>query len=234
MTGIVSTVLILIFASWLVFRYDDVIRNLFSSRISGVELFGVKFTVAEQSLQKLAKPISTDLSSSGAERIPLSSDDREQIIKRAKLIAQIFQHGRVLWVDDHPEWILLEVNFLQALGVSVDNVANNQSAYALIEAQNENQTPYDVVISDIGRDREPGESGFTLLQGLRERGVDTTLIFFTGDEVEIPPEAFAVTTYSGDLLNYVFDVLERTSLCRCKEQIESPAGESRKANPQEP
>lgn len=226
MTSIVPTVLILLFALWLVLRYDDVIRNLLSSRISGVELFGVKFTVAEQSLKSLTQLSLTTLSSGDAGRMPLTSEDREQIIKRAKLIAPIFQHSRVLWVDDHPEWIFLEINFLEALGVSVDNVVNNKSAFALLEAQRENRTPYDLVISDISRDSEQGGSGFTLLQGLRDRRFETKLIFFTASGWDLPPEAFALTTYSGDLINFVFDALERESILKCKEQFQGPPAAS--------
>lgn len=111
-------------------------------------------------------------------------------------------------MDDNPNWQVPERNFLQVIGIGVDCAQSNATAYKLMEAQQSNGTPYDLVISDVARDHEGKETGFTLLDGIRERGYTTQLIFYSPSTLPKPPEAFAMTHYTNVLLNDIFDVLE--------------------------
>jgi DNA-binding response OmpR family regulator len=107
-----------------------------------------------------------------------------------------------------------ERNFLQSIGISVDCAQDNKTAYELLRLQGINGTPYDLVISDYDRDNEPGETGFTLLKGMREQGYRQEVVYFTASGQKKPDNAFALTNYSGDLLNYVFDALERANTAK--------------------
>jgi CheY-like chemotaxis protein len=140
--------------------------------------------------------------------VPLSDEGKRQILARLKLVEPILQGSRILWVDDNPNWQVRERNFLHVIGIGVDCAQTNQAAYNLMEAQNTNQTPYDLVISDVGRDHEGNETGFTLLAGIRARGYSTNVIFYSPSPLPKPPEAYAMTHYTDILLNDVFDVLE--------------------------
>jgi len=86
---------------------------------------------------------------------------------------------------------------------------SRELGYALMRDQQSNGTPYQLVISDIDRGFEKGQNGLTLLRGLRDKGYKTCLIFYTLSSQPKPEGAFGLTRYRGDLLNLVFDVLER-------------------------
>jgi CheY-like chemotaxis protein len=217
---ILPTVLILLFAVWVILRYDCVIRYVLAPRISGVELFGVKLTVAEQSLDSLTKQSPSPQSGEAAKRLPITQAQKDQIFQRAKHLAPILTHGRILWLDDNPQFNIRERNFLESLGISVDCAENNSIAHKLFNDQNQNGTPYDLIISDVDRDNLPGKTpGIDFLKELRGEGIKTDVIFFTVYAGPKPADAFGLTTSSADLLQYTFDVLQRVVKCGCESPV---------------
>jgi CheY-like chemotaxis protein len=66
--------------------------------------------------------------------------------------------GRVLWVDDHPENNVAEMDLLRRRGVLIDVAATNAGAIQLAQWRS-----YNLVISDIGRNNnEPAKAGLEL------------------------------------------------------------------------
>jgi CheY-like chemotaxis protein len=207
---VVPMVFALFLVVWLVCRYDDVVRKVLIPHISGIEVFGVKLDLAEQSLDDMRKPAPVLDPTEPPRQMPLlSAEVKAQISARVRLISPALQGRRILWVDDHPAGNISERNFLQSIGIFVDSAESNATAYLLMKGQKFYGTPYDLVISDVDRNNEQKESGFTLLKGMRDRGYQTDVIYYTAYLRPMPEGASALTNYSGDLLNYVFDVLER-------------------------
>lgn len=89
----------------------------------------------------------------------------------------------VLWVAERPENHALLVEQLRNNGVRVTTVAT--TAEALAEAS---KRPYRLIVSDMGR-KEDGhyhpDAGVSLLRELRDLGVDTPVIVFTGKKGQL-------------------------------------------------
>lgn len=114
--------------------------------------------------------------------------------------------GRVLWVDDAPRNNLREVQALRALGVAVDMVTSNQEARHLAEA-----FEYDLVLSDIGRENRPKESGLQVPELLRDVGQDAPLAFYVGRaEGEGTDDGVPVFSKPSELLTFVAKTLEKS------------------------
>lgn len=82
--------------------------------------------------------------------------------------------SKVLWVDDNLEWITSERDALESAGVSTVWVRNTQSALDVIEGND-----FELIISDMGR-REGEREGYALLDALRQRGIATPVIIYSG------------------------------------------------------
>ena len=204
---ILPTICILAFATWLVLKYDAMIRTrLRGFRAAGVEL---AFGDPDHNLDKLQNPDPKIPRISPGP--PISGSAKQQVRNRVSFLNGVLNGGRILWVDDRPWNNVLERNYLQSLGISIDSVENNKAAYELLRLQGINGTPYDLVISDYDRDNESGESGFTLLDGMRKQGYNQDVVYYTASGQKKPDDAFALTNSASELFNYVFDVLERTS-----------------------
>jgi len=207
------TICVIGFLIYLLVKYGDVLRtNLALMNLSAIKAFGVELKFAEGSLQHLQKPlaeVAAELNKSGGKKFFLDDEEKDQIFRRAAVVYPLLHDRRILWVDDHPSYNILQRNFLQSLGIRVDCAQDNKTAYDLLELQKLNETPYDLVISDYRRDDEP-EDGFKLLENMRKRKFEQQIIYFVGKRRDKPEDAFELTTSSAELLNSVFDVLERS------------------------
>ena len=112
---------------------------------------------------------------------------------------------RILWVDDRPKNNSYLVSQLQQLGITVDQVTSTEQAMTAVTA-----APYDVIISDMGRQEDSGykvSAGVDLTRLLRGEQVETPLIIYCavapaerhGPEA-IQAGATAVTSSPTDLL----------------------------------
>ena len=101
------------------------------------------------------------------------------------------QLHRVLWIDDHPENNVYEIQALQRKDVTVDQVRSTADGLnAVLHAT----LPYDVVITDIGR-KENGEdrpqAGLEFIQQFRKEDVKTPVFVYAS--------AAAVGRLSGEI-----------------------------------
>jgi CheY-like chemotaxis protein len=87
--------------------------------------------------------------------------------------ARVVRGSTVLWVDDHPEWNLVERQILRSLGIEVVPVLSNDEAIDVA-----NQRSFDLVISDIDRGNE--EAGDVLPRRLQAVGIHTPVLFYVG------------------------------------------------------
>jgi hypothetical protein len=218
-----STLAVAVLVLILAVRYESVVKQQLLPRVSKVDVFGLKFELAEKRLDQLTQTLALPKpQNAAASAVPLSDQEKKQILARLKVVGPMLQGSHLLWVDDHPEWQVRERDFLQAIGIGVDCAQTNVTAYQLLDAQKANGTPYELVISDVDRDHEGGETGFTFLNGIRARGYDTDVIFYTTSGAPRPPEALALTNSTSKLLNFVLDVLEYQQTLRLDIQESSP------------
>jgi CheY-like chemotaxis protein len=178
--------------------YRPVRRDLLP-RMGGVQAFGVELTFLREGLERII----TDSSR------PLSPKQADQVSRRAYRSAPVLLGAKVLWIDDHPVNNNLERRFLNSVGVLVDIATSSEKADLMI---GRNQSSYDLVISDIGRDRE-AVTGIDYLDTLRSRGMGVPILFYVGhigpQDKGIPAGAFGITDKPNELLNLTMDVLER-------------------------
>lgn len=79
----------------------------------------------------------------------------------------------LLWVDDHPDNNLLEVEYFKRRKIAVHLAVNTEDALKLL-AMNR----YDLVISDLGRGPDR-LAGLTLVEALRQKGNRTPFMIYT-------------------------------------------------------
>jgi CheY-like chemotaxis protein len=129
--------------------------------------------------------------------------------RRARFLAELIRGSQVLWVDDNPDWIVYECQFLRALGVETVVVRSTEEAFRMLEQR----TP-DLIISDIKRGQDE-HAGLKFLDQLLRSDRRLPLIFYVAKMSELtpnPPGAFAITNRPDELLHYILDVLERVRL----------------------
>jgi len=94
------------------------------------------------------------------------------------IAAGVPQLRRVLWIDDHPENNVYEIQALQRKNVAVDQVRSTADGLnAVLHAT----IPYDVVITDIGR-KENGEdrpqAGLEFIRRMRQQDAKTPVFVY--------------------------------------------------------
>ncbi len=83
---------------------------------------------------------------------------------------------RVLWVDDQPSSIALEIQGFEALGAIVTRRLDTDSALTALATEK-----FDLVISDMGRPPDD-RAGYTLLQKLRQKGFKAPFLIYSGSK----------------------------------------------------
>jgi CheY-like chemotaxis protein len=133
-------------------------------------------------------------------------EGRDQIARRAARLAQLVAGARILIVNDVPGDMHHVADLLEGLSLVVDVATSSDSALARLVTQK-----YDVVISDIARDGVLDE-GVRFLNRMRGSEIKCPTIFTVGRYEPgkgTPPYAFGITNRVDELLNLVFDALER-------------------------
>jgi Response regulator containing CheY-like receiver, AAA-type ATPase, and DNA-binding domains len=154
----------------------------------------------------LYSKVKEDLESIPAREAVSSEVGRSQVARRASRLEEIIPGARVLLVNDVPGEMKQVINILKSLKLDVVVETSSESG---LRAMSE-QRP-DVVISDMQRGAVEDE-GIRFLEAMRQQGVSVPLIFTVGrynPARGTPPFAFGITNRVDELLNLVFDVLER-------------------------
>jgi CheY-like chemotaxis protein len=136
-----------------------------------------------------------------------SEQGRDQVARRAARLQAILQGARALLANDVPSEMSGVINILTNLGVKVDVAATSDDALVLLAGNR-----FDLVITDMMRNEVPDE-GMRFLAAMRRRNLHRPTIFTVGrfkPEMGTPAYAFGITNRVDELLNLVFDALERT------------------------
>ena len=135
-----------------------------------------------------------------------TEEGRDQIARRVARSGQLAAGARILLVNDVPRQMEHVIDLLEKLNIHVDVATSSDEAVAKLGSEF-----YEVVISDMARDGIDDE-GQRLLKRMRTGGMSQHLIFTVGryqPERGTPPFAFGITNRVDELLNLVFDALER-------------------------
>ena len=174
------------------------IRTDVIPRLTHVEAFGVKLEASiRQGLEQVAA--STPESVGGRE-------ERTQVARRASRLRDLIHGAKYLLVNDNPREMLGVVRLLDEMAISVTTVESTEDALMALERDR-----FDVVNSDMRRGSNV-TAGLDLLREMRSRGHEEPVILTVGHYEPgkgVPAHAFGITNRVDELLNLVFDALER-------------------------
>ncbi len=176
---------------------EDLLPNLRAFKAMGVEFSFVKESI-DAALEMAEK--------SPQWEVEVSSEDKEQALKRAKKHLAFFHDAQILWVDDHPENNLNERRMFRQLRAEIDTAKSTEEALGILE-----NGRYDLVISDMDRGDE-ATAGLKFLQQFRKVNKTTPVIFYVGvfdAKIGVPAQAFGITNRPDELLHLTLDALER-------------------------
>lgn len=140
---------------------------------------------------------------------PPSVSEQRAAVSRLQHAAEILRGGRILWVDDNPEWNLPLIQLFRRLGMTVDTSRSTDEAISNLRSRR-----YDLILSDMRRDTEhPAQSaGITLLDALERQGDRSPVIIAAANfdpQIGVHPGIFAYTNAVDDIVHYVIDIMER-------------------------
>lgn len=137
--------------------------------------------------------------------------DRFPGLRRAAYSNRMRSRPRILWIDDHPEWIEDEVATLRHLGAEVVLARTTHEAVGILtKASRGDAGPVRVIVSDIARGSRE-DAGLRALPELAHLAPGASVIFFVAhlDEARgVPPGAAGITDRMDELLHLVVDALE--------------------------
>ncbi|MEH2338876.1 hypothetical protein [Nostoc sp.] len=193
---IIPSILWVIFLTILVLVFLKPIKNILIPQLSEIKAFGIE-----------AKFIKEELAKAARKNPEVKETALDQVTHRAQRITSIIQGARLRLVNDIPEEMINVQRILQSLGVIVDVARTTKSALNMLA-----NTEYDVIVSDMSRDGVPDE-GLRFLHESIKRGLYRPIIFTVANfdpSRGVPAYAFGITNRIDEMLNLIFDVLERT------------------------
>ena len=131
---------------------------------------------------------------------------RDQVSRRAARLQMLIRGARILLVNDVPSEMQHVIAILRELGVDVEVVTTTEDALSSLR-----QDAYEVIVSDMRRGSSVDE-GLKLLDRMRQDRINRSIIFTVGQnqpERGTPPYAFGITNRVDELLNLLFDAIER-------------------------
>lgn len=137
---------------------------------------------------------------------PSTEGGRYQVARRTARVKDLITRSRVLVVNDAPSEIAHLISVFEQLGMTVKLSTSSDDAMNLLLRE-----PFDVVVSDMARDGVQDE-GIHFLSKIRQQGLKQPVIFIVGAYDRgrgTPPYAFGITNRVDELLNLLFDAIER-------------------------
>lgn len=154
----------------------------------------------------LSKKVKEELEGGPGGKYRSTEQGRDQVARRAARLESIMKGAHILLVNDVPSEMRQVIGVLRQIGAEVDVARTTAEALSKLGTGN-----FDAVISDMARDQIVDE-GMKLLRLMRTNGIYRPTIFSVGQfepERGTPPFAFGITNRVDELLNLVFDVVER-------------------------
>jgi CheY-like chemotaxis protein len=135
-----------------------------------------------------------------------SVQGRDQVARRAARLQGVLAGARALLVNDEPSQMSFVISMLMDLGIKVEVSTTSDDGLTKLEGGH-----FDFVISDMMRDGVP-DDGIHFLSKMRRRNLHCPTIFTVGrfrPEMGTPAYAFGITNRVDELLNLIFDAVER-------------------------
>ena len=154
----------------------------------------------------ITKKVKEELDSISAADWMSTQHGRDQVSRRAARLQSLVRGSRVLVVNDIPAEMQHVISILRELAVDVEVVTTTDEALSRLH-----QYAYDVVVSDMQRGTAVDE-GLKFFAKMRENLIHRPLIFTVGryqPERGTPPYAFGITNRVDELINLLFDAIER-------------------------
>ena len=108
---------------------------------------------------------------------PLTTTSAARVQAQTRVLIDLPDQKRVLWVDEQPEGNRLEVAALAKLQIEVVIARSTDEAMQIVADDSES---FSLVISDWERPGEPAPAGLHLLARLRQAGIHWPLVFYHG------------------------------------------------------
>lgn len=147
-----------------------------------------------------------------------SSEDVKEVATLVHSLAPLVVGRRILWVDNHPENNRLERAALITWGVEVQTRRSTEEA--MTELRDAKDTPYDLVVSDWFRKRQP--EGQRLGEMMHSESINVPILFYFSvgqpalfNEIQGKARellAVGATSSPRELLRWVFAELVHASL----------------------
>ena len=188
--------------------------KLFKQRIS-TTIVRDTFTTPEDLAYKVASSLGHFLISKkvkeGLESIPAgdrvsTQQGRDQVSRRAARLQTLIRGARILLVNDVPSEMEHVTAILRQLGADVEVVTTTDEALSRLS-----QNAPDVIVSDMRRGTSEDE-GLKFLTRMRQGRIQRRTILTVGryqPDRGTPPYAFGITNRVDELLNLLFDAIER-------------------------
>ena len=135
--------------------------------------------------------------------------DRHSGLRRAAY-SPVLRGARLLWIDDHPDWVARIADSLRSLGASVTVVPDTKEAVAHLEAGGAGEARVEVIVSDIARGSDP-QAGTDAIPRLRDVAPAVPIVFNISDYDPargVPEGAFGITNRLDELFHLILDALE--------------------------
>lgn len=175
LTGLVWFALV----AFVVWKLLPTIRTIVASRGFTIKAGGAEISVqqASDTLAHGVDDLREQLSALKAQ-VEAGAGAQPAGAAASPIAAGVPQLRRVLWIDDHPENNVYEIQALHRKDVAVDQVTSTADGLnAVLHAT----LPYDVVITDIGR-KENGEdrpqAGLEFIQRMRQADSKTPIFVY--------------------------------------------------------
>lgn len=139
-------------------------------------------------------------------RLQLPASIKGALYDRLTYLTEKNSSCNVLWIDNHPENNVQEVDLLRNIGLVVDLAESSEEASAALGLKS-----YQVIVSDRSRSGNRRE-GFDFHHSLLDRGIDLPFVFYVGTKERpngVPPYAFGITDSPIELLHLIMDVVQR-------------------------
>src|SRR5215470_8684699 len=166
-------VLLAIYALWLLRQPLATVLG----RLANVEAFGVKFALSGGT----ALDAAIELAQKNPDwPVEVPAADRKAALFRAKAHRSVFEGAEILWVDDRPSNNRNEARMLRSFGALITFAATTDEALRALHIGAEQHQPFDIILSDIGRDLPAPDrtAGLTMLPRLREAGFHQPVIYY--------------------------------------------------------
>src|SRR5262245_48054512 len=179
------------------------------SRLATFEAFGVKFALSGGAALNAA----IELAQKNPDwPVEVPAADRKAALDRANTNRSVFEGAEILWVDDRPSNNRNEARMLRSFGALVTFAATTEEALRALRTGTEQHQPFDIILSDIGRELPAPDptAGLTMLPRLREAGFHQPVVFYVGrvdPGAGVPAGAFGLTNRPDQLLQLVIDAL---------------------------